>query len=198
MSTVITEIQGTGIVLPGADIDTDQIIPARFLKEISFEKMGDYLFYDQRFDDQNQPKKHPLNDPAFKSGSILIVGQNFGCGSSREHAPQAIKRYGIQAVIGESFAEIFAGNAKAIGLVLVQVEPSVLKALTTHVNTNPDQALRIDLQSLKLQLTHSQHYQIRMKEDHRSAFLTGTWDILSLLKENTDKINALAKRLASQ
>ena len=97
-----------------------------------------------------------------------------------------------------SFAEIFAGNAKAIGLVLVQVEPSVLKALTTHVNTNPDQALRIDLQSLKLQLTHSQHYQIRMKEDHRSAFLTGTWDILSLLKENTDKINALAKRLASQ
>lgn len=120
------KVQGRGIPLPGDDIDTDRIIPARYLREITFETLGTYAFYDERFDEKGaempyprsdkRERAHPLNDKRFKGGAILIVGRNFGCGSSREHAPQSLMRMGITAFIGESFAEIFSGNCTALGL----------------------------------------------------------------------------------
>src|SRR3989344_4929210 len=114
----LTQITGSGIVIRGNDIDTDRIIPARFLKEITFSNMGKYTFYDERIDKNGNAKNHPFNDENFKGAPILVVNKNFGCGSSREHAPQSILRFGIKAIIGESFADIFAANSAMVGLVL--------------------------------------------------------------------------------
>ena len=117
----ITQITGTATPIRGNDIDTDQIVPARFLKEITFDNMGKYLFYDARFDNQDQTKDHPLNNLNYLDSTIMIVEQNFGCGSSREHAPQAIKKAGFKLIIGHSFSEIFMGNCKALGVPAVQL-----------------------------------------------------------------------------
>src|SRR6201996_9444377 len=112
----ISKITGTCLVVPGDDVDTDRIIPARFMKCVTFDGLGEFLFHDVRFDENGKPKAHPLNDPAFQGATILIGGRNFGCGSSREHAPQAIYRYGFRAIVAESFAEIFFGNSITLGI----------------------------------------------------------------------------------
>ena len=112
----ILEVSGTCVSAPGDDVDTDRIIPARYLKCVTFEGLGDFLFYDVRFEQNGEPKKYSLNDPRFDGATILICGRNFGCGSSREHAPQAIYRYGFRGIVAESFAEIFFGNATTLGL----------------------------------------------------------------------------------
>ena len=114
----IESVVGRGVPVLGDDIDTDRIIPARFLKEVTFENMGKYAFIDERFDEDGVKKYHPFNEPQFEGANILIVGKNFGCGSSREHAPQAIKRFGIEAIIGESFSEIFAEIVKLLEYLL--------------------------------------------------------------------------------
>src|SRR6056297_3468335 len=129
ISTKITTRTVTGIPVPGDDIDTDRIIPARFMRCVTFDGLGEFAFYDERFNDDKSLKKHPLNDERYNEGSILIVGDNFGCGSSREHAPQALKRYGIKAVIGQSFADIFAGNCVAMGMPAVSVNADAGAAL---------------------------------------------------------------------
>src|ERR1041384_1109456 len=117
----ITKISGTAVQVPGNDIDTDRIIPARFMKCVTFDGLGEYLFYDVRFDKAGKAKGHPLDDPRHKGASILISGRNFGCGSSREHAPQALQKFGINAVLAESFAEIFAGNCTTLEIPCVQL-----------------------------------------------------------------------------
>ena len=192
--TKISAIEGTGIQVPGHDIDTDQIIPARFLKETSFEKMGEYLFYDQRFDTNGSQKEHPLNTDAGRNASILISGRNFGCGSSREHAPQAIKRFGIQAVIAESFAEIFAGNCKAIGVPVIQVTEEAILKLTTQLDRNPQTHIVIDLETKHIRF-YEESLIIHIPDAHRNAFLNGTWDILSVLKANTEAIQTTYEKL---
>lgn len=192
--TIITQVSGSAVPVPGADIDTDRIIPARFLKEISFDNMGNYLFYDVRFNADQSPKEHPLNDTKYLDASIMIVGRNFGCGSSREHAPQAIHRYGINAIIGESFAEIFAGNCKAIGMPLVTADKETLDTLSELVSKNPKLELKIDIQA-KTVTCDGKIYQVDMSSSHRESFLKGYWNVLSLLKENSEKTKALSENL---
>src|SRR5690625_2976729 len=112
----IKQVTGRGVYVAGDDIDTDRIIPARFMKCITFDGLGEFLFYDVRKNEDGSPKKHPLNEPRFSEATILLSGSNFGCGSSREHAPQAIYRYGFRGIIAESFAEIFFGNSTTLGM----------------------------------------------------------------------------------
>src|SRR5438309_9734730 len=117
----VTQVRGTAVPIRGNDIDTDRIIPARYLKEPTFARMGKYPFFDERFDSEGKQKPHPFNDAKYKGASILLVNKNFGCGSSREHAPQALYRFGIHAIVGESFAAIFACNCTIMGVPAVTV-----------------------------------------------------------------------------
>ena len=125
----ITAVQGTAIPLPGNDIDTDRIIPARYLRSVTFEGLGSEVFKDERFNDDGSAKAHPFNDDKYSGATLLIVGRNFGCGSSREHAPQAIMRFGIKAIIGESFAEIFAGNCTSLGIPVCTADEQTIDEL---------------------------------------------------------------------
>ena len=188
-------ITGTAVPIPGDDIDTDRIIPARFLKEITFERMGEFLFYDVRFDaSDNIIEDYPLNLPEYQNPTFLIVGQNFGCGSSREHAPQAIMRFGIQAVIGESFAEIFAGNCKAIGVPVVTASAEDIATLFDYVAKNPDQPLDLNLESRTVS-AGDKVIQVNIADERLSAFISGTWDASALLKANLDQIKQVGERL---
>lgn len=190
MDTKIEKIAEKAIAIPGNDLDTDRITPARFLKEITFEKMGHYLFYDVRFDAQGNPKGHPLNDLTFKDAKIMLVNKNFGCGSSREHAPQSIKRYGFKAIIGESFSEIFSGNCKAIGLPVLIVTESEIATLQAECQSNPSALFTINIQNLTL-TTPTQTLRFKMPSGHQEAFLSGEWDVITSLEKNKDKISAV-------
>ena len=133
--TTVTGVAGTGVPVRGDDIDTDRILPARFLKEVTFENMGEYAFYDRRFDAEGEPTDHPFNE--FEGASILVVNDNFGCGSSREHAPQALMRWGIDGIIGESFAEIFRDNCESLGVPTVTAPREAVVELQDWVAANP-------------------------------------------------------------
>src|SRR6478735_9138692 len=141
----ITHVTGRGVFVPGNDIDTDRIIPARFMKCVTFDGLGEFLFYDVRKNADGTDKPHPLNDPRFRGASVLLSGANFGCGSSREHAPQAIRKFGFRAVVAESYAEIFFGNATAIGLACVSAERSAIAAITAAIEANPALEITVDL-----------------------------------------------------
>ncbi|PSQ55295.1 3-isopropylmalate dehydratase small subunit [Halobacteriales archaeon SW_12_67_38] len=141
----VEQVSGTGVPIRGNDIDTDQIIPARFMKVVTFDGLGQFAFFDQRFDDDDQPKEHPMNEERFRDASVMVVNANFGCGSSREHAPQALKRWGIDALIGESFAEIFAGNCLALGIPTVTADAERIADLQEFVEDNPDAAIDVDV-----------------------------------------------------
>jgi 3-isopropylmalate/(R)-2-methylmalate dehydratase small subunit len=138
---------GTGIPIRGNDIDTDQIIPARFMKVVTFDGLGEFAFFDLRFDDEDNQKEHPMNEERFQDANVMVVNSNFGCGSSREHAPQALMRWGIDAIIGESFAEIFAGNCLALGIPTVTADHETINALQQWVDDNPDGELEVDVES---------------------------------------------------
>ena len=142
--TAIDRVEGRACVLRGNDIDTDRIIPARFLRAVTFDGLGEHAFEDDRIQAKGD---HPLDDERFAGANILIVGENFGCGSSREHAPQALMRWGFRAFIGKSFAEIFAGNCTALGLPHVTLDPDDLAALMDSVTLDPDQQVTVDLEA---------------------------------------------------
>ena len=144
-------ISGKAVPIRGNDIDTDRIIPARFLKEITFNNMGNYLFYDERFNEDGTQKDHPINNPKYSEANIMVVGNNFGCGSSREHAPQSIMRYGITAIIGESFSEIFKGNCKAIGVPVVTASKDIIDQLQTQIESEPNTQFRINIETKTIQ-----------------------------------------------
>src|SRR5205823_12826545 len=145
----ITQVSGTAVPIRGNDIDTDRIIPARYLKEATFARMGEYPFFDERFDASKKKKDHPFNDPEYKGASILFVNKNFGCGSSREHAPQALYRFGIQAIVGESFAAIFAGNCTMMGLPAVIVGGKDIEQLMKRVEDDPQNDYSVGLDDQK-------------------------------------------------
>lgn len=187
-------IQGRGIPVMENDIDTDRIIPARFMKCVTFEGLGQYAFYDARFNEDGTSKGHPFDDPRFKGGSILITGRNFGCGSSREHAPQALQKFGIQAIIGESFAEIFIGNCTSIGIPCVSLNREDVEALAQLVEENPDTLITIDLHE-KLVRTPEENFYLEINESFRRSLASGTWDTTAALLQNLDKIKQLASRL---
>lgn len=170
-----TTIRGRAVPLRGEDIDTDRIIPARFMKTITFEGLGQYLFYDERFDEKGNPKPHPLNDPRYRGATILLVEAGFGSGSSREHAPQAIKRYGFKAIVGESFAEIFFGNATAIGLPCVTLTKEDLEALFQAVEEDPSLEVEVDLVGKEVRFG-GRTAPLSIREEAREALVEGLWD----------------------
>ncbi len=190
----IINVGGTAVPIRGNDIDTDRIIPARYLKEVTFARMGDYPFFDERFDGSGKKKDHPFNDPEYKGASILFVNKNFGCGSSREHAPQALYRFGIQAIVGESFAAIFAGNCTMMGLPTVVVDATQIEQLMKSVEENPRTEYSIDLESKTLSYG-SQKITIDLPETYRTALITGSWESTALLRANLDQVKKTAAKL---
>tara|TARA_Y100000994_G_scaffold41504_1_gene32442 strand:- start:1126 stop:1746 length:621 start_codon:yes stop_codon:yes gene_type:complete len=179
----ISQIVGKPIVLIGDDIDTDRIIPARFLKCVSFENLGESVFKDDR---DNLKGKHPFDLKSNVGSCILIVNSNFGCGSSREHAPQALLRWGIRAIIGESFAEIFYSNCLAIGIPCFTLPKELIKKIQKNSNQNKS-LLEIDINKSIL-INKSSSFDLEIKKSSRKMFLSGEWDATSTLLENIDLI----------
>ena len=191
----ISELRGRALPLPGDNIDTDRIIPARFLKSISFEGLEKGLFVDDRAQVAAQGgEPHPFDDRRYGDATILVVNANFGCGSSREHAPQAIRRHGLRAVIGESFSEIFFGNSVALGLPCVTAAHDAVDTLMQMVSGEPGLEVIIDLSAL--QVTAGTHrFAIALPAAARDAFLDGTWDATALLLDRFEDVEAVAARL---
>lgn len=189
----ITRITGKGVVVPGDDIDTDRIIPARYLRCVTFDGLGTALFYDVRFED-GTPKAHPLNDPRFKEASILISGSNFGCGSSREHAPQAIYRAGFRAIIAESFAEIFYGNATALGMPCVEASAEQLRTIVAAIETNPETDIVIDVENEAVTIAGQTHH-VTIRQSAKEVLVNGRWDPIGDLLEAGELIGRTAARL---
>jgi 3-isopropylmalate/(R)-2-methylmalate dehydratase small subunit len=186
----IESITGRGIPLLLDDIDTDRIIPARYLRCVTFEGLGEHAFED----DRQQIPNHPFDDPRFRGASVLVVGRNFGCGSSREHAPQALMRWGIEAIVGESFAEIFFGNCTANGIPCVSVSPDDAKKLAGAVSADPALPLAVDLVAKKVRCG-GVTVGCTMQEGARQSLVTGNWDFLGQLVEAAPQIRQTAARL---
>ncbi len=185
---------GTGIPVPGNDIDTDRIIPARFMKCVTFDGLEEYAFYDVRYDAQGNQLDHPFNDPRFAGGSILIANKNFGCGSSREHAPQSLLRFGMAAIVAESLAEIFAGNCTSLGVPAVTASQDDIARLTAAVEANPQAEMTLDLETKTLACGDLK-IKVDMPDAARQALVSGTWDTTAQLLANADAIEAITGKI---
>jgi 3-isopropylmalate/(R)-2-methylmalate dehydratase small subunit len=190
----VTRVEGTALALSGADIDTDRIMPARFLRVLTFDGLGRHVFEDDRFQSAAHGAVHPFDDPRRAGASILIVNRNFGCGSSREHAPQGLLRWGIRALVGESFSEIFFGNATALGMPCVTAERDAVAELMEEVEREPALQVCLDLETLSVEAGRVRA-QVRMPAAVRDALVSGTWDGTGLLVERLDEVEACARRL---
>jgi 3-isopropylmalate/(R)-2-methylmalate dehydratase small subunit len=190
----ITKVEGTGVHVPGNDIDTDRIIPARFMKCVTFDGLGQYLFHDVRFDKDGKSRNHPLDNPKHKGATILISNRNFGCGSSREHAPQALQKFGIKAVIAENFAEIFAGNCTTLGLPCIQLSEEAINKISKAIDADPKTKVTIDLAAGKVSWgSGSEAFQ--MKDGARESLIKGEWDALGQLLDGKEQVAALAGKM---
>jgi len=181
----ITEVSGTGVPIPGNDIDTDQILPARFMKEVTFDNMADYLFYDARRDDDGEFNDHPLN--RFEGANIAVVNKNFGCGSSREHAPQAMMRWGIDGVVGESFAEIFADNCKSLGIPAATADMETVTELQEWIEEHPDGDVEIDVEAETVTYG-GKTVDVDIDDAMQEALVEGIWDTTALMYGNMSKV----------
>jgi 3-isopropylmalate/(R)-2-methylmalate dehydratase small subunit len=192
----IARVEGRALPLPGNDIDTDRIIPARFLRSVSFDGMEKHVFEDERkaggYRGTNRP--HPFDDPRYAGAAVMVVEENFGCGSSREHAPQAIKRWGIEAIVGESFAEIFFGNSVMIGLPCVTADAADLKEIYARVASDPQGTMVVDLEAGTCRVGDFT-CRVAMPAKTRDAFLTGAWDTTGMLLERFDEVRETAAKL---
>jgi 3-isopropylmalate/(R)-2-methylmalate dehydratase small subunit len=193
-ASAITRVGGGGLVLRGDDIDTDRIIPARFLKAVTFDGLEASAFADDRREAAREGRIHPFDDPTRREARVLFVNANFGCGSSREHAPQALYRRGLRAIVGTSFAEIFFGNAVAIGLPCLSAPPDAIATLMTHADAHRAAEWTVDLASLRVG-ADDVSVDVTMEATARAALLSGTWDVTSLLLEHPDEIERVAARL---
>ena len=190
MTDEIREIKGRGLPLPGDDIDTDRVTPARFLTALTFVGMEKALFCDER---ENIPD-HPIDNPNYKGAKILFVGKNFGSGSSREHAPQAIKRFGIDAIVGVSFAEIFAGNSLAIGMPLITASEADVQKLIAHTQKNPKTEYTTSLETLMVTYG-DESIRVEMLEERRQSYLKGNWNVVAILRSNLPQVREVAGKL---
>jgi len=192
----ISKVTGTAVAVPGDDIDTDRIIPARFMKCVTFDGLGEFMFYDVRFNDDGKktPKTHPLNEEKYKKATILITGNNFGCGSSREHAPQAIYRYGIRAVIAEGFAEIFFGNSTTLSMPCVTVSKADRQILQELVQNDPTTEIGIDLETKTVKAA-GKTFPCEIRESARQVLVSGHWDPIAELLEGNNKVDEVAASL---
>jgi 3-isopropylmalate/(R)-2-methylmalate dehydratase small subunit len=184
------QITGRGIPLPGNDIDTDRIIPARFLKAVTFDDMGEHAFEDAR----KQNPEHPFNAPVYRGASVLVVGQNFGCGSSREHAPQALMRWGIRAIVGGSFGEIFFGNCVMLGIPCLVATPADLESLQKAIGRDPQQAVVVDVDKQEVRFG-DRAIRATVPDGPRNQLVNGTWDSTAVLLEAGAAIEATARKL---
>jgi 3-isopropylmalate/(R)-2-methylmalate dehydratase small subunit len=184
------QIIGRGIPVTGNDIDTDRIIPARFLKAVTFETMGEHAFEDAR----KQNPEHPFNSPAYKGASVLVVGQNFGCGSSREHAPQALMRWGIRAIVGGSFGEIFFGNCVILGIPCLRASQADLEWLQKGVSRDPQASVAVDVEKQEVRFG-DRVIKATIPDAPRNQLVGGTWDSTAVLLEAGAAIESTAGRL---
>jgi 3-isopropylmalate/(R)-2-methylmalate dehydratase small subunit len=184
------QITGRGIPLPGNDIDTDRIIPARFLKAVTFDDMGEHAFEDAR----KQNPEHPFNASVYRGASVLVVGQNFGCGSSREHAPQALMRWGIRAIVGGSFGEIFFGNCVMLGIPCLVATPADLESLQKAIGRDPQQAVVVDVDKQEVRFG-DRAIRATVPDGPRNQLVNGTWDSTAVLLEAGAAIEATARKL---
>ncbi|WP_222917816.1 3-isopropylmalate dehydratase small subunit [Natrinema sp. SYSU A 869] len=190
----VNYVSGSGIPIQGNDIDTDQIIPARFMKVVTFDGLGEFAFFDLRFDDDDNQKEHPFNEDRYQDSSVMVVNSNFGCGSSREHAPQALMRWGIDALIGESFAEIFAGNCLALGIPTVTADSETIQDLQDWVDTNPDGEIDIDIEAETVTYG-DETIDVTVDDAQRKALVEGVWDTTALMKSNAGAVREKAREL---
>jgi 3-isopropylmalate/(R)-2-methylmalate dehydratase small subunit len=188
----ITSITGRGVCVPGNDIDTDRIIPARFMKCVTFDGLGEFLFYDVRKNADGSDRAHPLNEARHKGATILLTGANFGCGSSREHAPQALQKFGIRAVIAEGFAEIFFGNSITLGMPCLSASRADISRIAAAVEADPATEVAIDLVKQRVNFA-GQTVKASLRESARDALVNGRWDPIGELLEGASE----ARRVAS-
>ncbi len=190
----IGKVVGRAVYVPGNDIDTDRIIPARFMKCVSFDGLGEHLFHDVRFEESGARKPCSLNDPRFTGATVMLSNANFGCGSSREHAPQAIAKSGFRALVAESFAEIFSGNATTLGLPCARVSHEAVLALAAAIEGEPALELVVDLEA-GLVGAGTLSFPFTMKPGSREALLAGEWDPIAQLLEGASEAARVAERL---
>ena len=187
----IRSLSGRGVPLHGDDIDTDRIMPARYLRVVSFEGLEQHLFEDDRKTNRAQ---HPFSDMRYTGASILIVNENFGCGSSREHAPQGIVRAGIRAIIGESFSEIFLGNSSMLGLPCFTADRAAVEQLQSLIEQSPETVIEADVES-GLVTAGALRLQAALPGTLRDAFASGQWNPTTMLLDRFDEVRAVANRL---
>ena len=184
------QVVGRGIPLPGNDIDTDRVIPARFLKAVTFEGMGEHAFEDAR----KQNPEHPFAQAVYQGASVLVVGQNFGCGSSREHAPQALMRWGIRAIVGGSFGEIFFGNCVMLGIPCLVATQADLEWLQKAIGRSPQEPVVVDVEKQEVRFG-DRVITATVPDGPRNQLVAGTWDSTAVLLEAGPAIEATAKKL---
>ncbi len=189
-SSIIQRVDGRAIPLRGNDIDTDRIIPARYLRAITFEGLGEHAFEDDRKSNPN----HPFNNAAYQGASVLVANGNFGCGSSREHAPQALMHCGIQALVGQSFGEIFLGNCTAIGIPCLTASAENISRVQDAVEANPEREMAIDLKAKKLTFGDIE-IDLQIAESNRLQLIEGAWDATGMLLEGRDAVKDTADKL---
>lgn len=186
----ISQVSGSAVYVPGDDIDTDRIIPARFMKCLTFDGLGEYLFYDMKFHENGDQKEHPLNDSRYQNATVMVTGMNFGCGSSREHAPQSLYRAGFRAVIAGNFAEIFFGNSINLGMPCVSVSNDVRNSIAGLIDQNPSEQVLVDIKDLKVRAgDHS--FTCDLRPGARDSLLNGAWDPLDELLEANHAIESI-------
>jgi 3-isopropylmalate/(R)-2-methylmalate dehydratase small subunit len=187
-------ITGRAVVLRGDDIDTDRIMPARFLRAVSFDGLEAHVFEDDRRADAGAGSRHPFDAAKDQGATVLVVNRNFGCGSSREHAPQALARWGIRAIVGESFAEIFFSNAAALGVPCVTVSPADVRALMAIIDRDAAASVTVDVGAMSV-TSPGATAACAMPASARNAFLSGAWDATALLTADFGVVRAAAARI---
>lgn len=191
---LITQVTGRGVYVSGDDIDTDRIIPARYMKCVTFDGLAEFAFYDERKNADGSEKPHPLNDPRFSGAGILLTGSNFGCGSSREHAPQALYRFGFRAIVAESFAEIFFGNSTTLGMPCVVMDRQDIRSLAGLVEEDPALLITVDLLEGKVTAADVD-FRAELPDHAREALVRGKWDAIADLLENISDVRRVAQTL---
>ena len=183
----VDHVEGTAVPVRGNDVDTDQIIPARFMKVVTFDGLGEFAFFDQRFDDEDNEKDHPFNEAQYQDASVMVVNANFGCGSSREHAPQAMMRWGIDGVVGESYAEIFRDNCKSLGIPAVTTDHETVVELQEWIEANPGAEIEIDVEAATVTYGDTA-IDVAVDDAMQEALVEGIWDTTALMYSNMSKV----------